>query len=165
MALFDAWKRIAFDRKNEPVKHVWSDFLAKEKAAYAGILKNRTTKIEGAVSALASEFRMSAKQMVQFLDGIDDCVDGLPPIGELEADTEIRFEIEFGRLYKQMVENKAEELYRLPEWDGIYTPEEQKELYTEQKKSHTVVRNEAKTGRNDPCPCGSGKKHKKCCAA
>ncbi|WP_270657046.1 SEC-C metal-binding domain-containing protein [Aeromonas sp. Y293-4] len=20
-----------------------------------------------------------------------------------------------------------------------------------------------KTGRNDPCPCGSGKKHKKCC--
>ena len=22
-----------------------------------------------------------------------------------------------------------------------------------------------KTGRNDPCPCGSGKKYKKCCAA
>ncbi len=27
------------------------------------------------------------------------------------------------------------------------------------------VRNEAKTGRNDPCPCGSGKKYKKCCGA
>jgi hypothetical protein len=23
----------------------------------------------------------------------------------------------------------------------------------------------AKAGRNDPCPCGSGKKHKKCCLA
>jgi len=23
----------------------------------------------------------------------------------------------------------------------------------------------AKVGRNDPCPCGSGKKHKKCCGA
>ena len=22
---------------------------------------------------------------------------------------------------------------------------------------------EKKVGRNDPCPCGSGKKHKKCC--
>jgi SWIM/SEC-C metal-binding protein len=22
---------------------------------------------------------------------------------------------------------------------------------------------EEKVGRNDPCPCGSGKKHKKCC--
>ena len=27
----------------------------------------------------------------------------------------------------------------------------------------TQVINENKTGRNDPCPCGSGKKYKKCC--
>jgi preprotein translocase subunit SecA len=27
-----------------------------------------------------------------------------------------------------------------------------------------VVRTDAKVGRNDPCPCGSGRKHKKCCA-
>jgi len=25
------------------------------------------------------------------------------------------------------------------------------------------VREEPKIGRNDPCPCGSGKKYKKCC--
>ena len=29
----------------------------------------------------------------------------------------------------------------------------------------TFVRAEPKIGRNDPCPCGSGKKHKKCCGA
>jgi SEC-C motif-containing protein len=29
----------------------------------------------------------------------------------------------------------------------------------------TVVRVEPKVGRNDPCPCGSGKKYKKCCGA
>ena len=27
----------------------------------------------------------------------------------------------------------------------------------------TVIRTEAKVGRNDPCSCGSGKKYKKCC--
>ena len=27
----------------------------------------------------------------------------------------------------------------------------------------TVVRNTRKVGRNEPCPCGSGKKYKKCC--
>ena len=27
------------------------------------------------------------------------------------------------------------------------------------------VRLSPKIGRNDPCPCGSGKKHKKCCLA
>lgn len=29
--------------------------------------------------------------------------------------------------------------------------------------SQTVVRASPKVGRNDPCPCGSGKKYKKCC--
>jgi preprotein translocase subunit SecA len=28
-----------------------------------------------------------------------------------------------------------------------------------------VVRGADKIGRNDPCPCGSGKKYKKCCGA
>ena len=27
----------------------------------------------------------------------------------------------------------------------------------------TVIRESPKVGRNDPCPCGSGKKFKKCC--
>jgi preprotein translocase subunit SecA len=29
----------------------------------------------------------------------------------------------------------------------------------------TIKREAAKVGRNDPCPCGSGKKYKKCCGA
>jgi hypothetical protein len=29
--------------------------------------------------------------------------------------------------------------------------------------TNTPIRNEKKVGRNDPCPCGSGKKYKKCC--
>jgi preprotein translocase subunit SecA len=32
-------------------------------------------------------------------------------------------------------------------------------------KKQPVKRAEAKVGRNDPCPCGSGKKYKKCCGA
>lgn len=31
------------------------------------------------------------------------------------------------------------------------------------EKANTTVRNKKKVGRNDPCPCGSGKKYKKCC--
>ena len=29
-------------------------------------------------------------------------------------------------------------------------------------KQETVTRGQPKVGRNDPCPCGSGKKYKKC---
>jgi uncharacterized protein YecA (UPF0149 family) len=32
-------------------------------------------------------------------------------------------------------------------------------------KVQTVVNDAEKIGRNDPCPCGSGKKYKKCCGA
>ncbi len=38
------------------------------------------------------------------------------------------------------------------EWDRDYDYDET-----------TYVRAEPKIGRNDPCPCGSGKKYKKCC--
>jgi preprotein translocase subunit SecA len=31
------------------------------------------------------------------------------------------------------------------------------------KPKGTPIVNEPKIGRNDPCPCGSGKKYKKCC--
>lgn len=31
------------------------------------------------------------------------------------------------------------------------------------ERSNTPIRNETKIGRNDPCPCGSGKKYKHCC--
>ena len=44
----------------------------------------------------------------------------------------------------------------------IFDDETRRALYLEQKKSGTVVTGK-KVGRNDPCPCGSGKKYKKCC--
>ena len=37
-----------------------------------------------------------------------------------------------------------------------------KELYKKQKLSGTVIKGK-KIGRNEPCPCGSGKKYKNCC--
>lgn len=38
------------------------------------------------------------------------------------------------------------------------------EQESQNKAPTTVKRESSKVGRNDPCPCGSGKKHKKCCA-
>ena len=165
MGLQDAWKRISLDTKGEPVKHVWDEYLAKEKTVYAYILRNKTTRLEGTVAELAESLRLTPTYMFAFLDGIHEAVDGMPALEEIEESTPIAFDIGYERLFKQMVEYKADSLYTLPEWNDIFTPEKQKELYKEQKLSHTIVRNEAKTGRNEACPCGSGKKYKKCCGA
>jgi len=37
--------------------------------------------------------------------------------------------------------------------------------YDSRSPTATFRREEPKVGRNDPCPCGSGKKFKKCCGA
>ena len=66
-------------------------------------------------------------------------------------------------LYKNMVAAKADWLYDLEEWNKIFDEDKQKELYKEQKSSTTIIKDK-KTFPNDPCPCGSGKKYKKCCA-
>ena len=164
MPLKDAWRRIAYDVQNQPVRHIWDEYLAKEKLVYINMLKTKNTVVKGTVKEIALEFNLSTVQTFAFFDGIHECVDNLPELDTIEEDTEIDINIEFERLYKQMVEYKADKLYSLPEWDNVYTEEEQKELYTQQKRSHTIVRNEDKVGRNDPCPCNSGKKYKKCCA-
>ena len=66
------------------------------------------------------------------------------------------------KLYYNMVGCKADWLYELPQWDNLLDEQTRKDLYKKQKLSGTVVKGK-KIGRNDPCPCGSGKKYKFCC--
>ena len=46
--------------------------------------------------------------------------------------------------------------------NALLDEETRKALYKKQKLSGTIVKGK-KIGRNDPCPCGSGKKYKQCC--
>ena len=100
--------------------------------------------------------------MTGFLDGINESLKNANPVETMEADTEVTIAIDKEALYKNMVEADAEWLYELEEWNEIFDEETRKALYREQKDSHTV-RKPKKVGRNDPCPCGSGKKYKFCC--
>ena len=80
----------------------------------------------------------------------------------MDADTVVKIEIDPEKLYYNMVEAKAEWLYGLPQWEQLLPEEKKKELYKKQKASGTIVKGQ-KIGRNDTCPCGSGKKYKNCC--
>lgn len=50
---------------------------------------------------------------------------------------------------------------------ALFGREEGQWVYAGQlpQRGQTVRRETPKVGRNDPCPCGSGKKYKKCCGA
>ena len=111
---------------------------------------------------MAEKYNLSVMEMTGFLDGINDSLVTPNPIEEMEEDTVVSLLFDKARLYKNMVDAKADWLYELPQWKEIFDDATRKELYLEQKKSGTVVKG-PKIGRNDPCPCGSGKKYKQCC--
>ena len=133
-----------------------------EKGIYEQLLANPDEEVKGTVKELAEKYGVEVFTMTGFLDGINDSLKEPNPIEEMEEDTVVSLAFDKEKLYKNMVDAKAEWLYELPQWDNIFSEEKRKELYKEQKNSGTI-RKEKKVGRNDPCPCGSGKKYKKCC--
>ena len=165
MSLYESWLKKAFTPAGQSVDSVWSVYLPLEQKIYEYILEEKVQDMEYTVSGLAERFNLTTEQAVAFVDGINDVLPEPYEVTELEADSEVKLHIEFDKLYKKMVEYKAEHLYSLPQWKGSFTEEELKKLYKEQKSSRTVVNESPKIGRNDPCPCGSGKKYKKCCGA
>ncbi len=77
------------------------------------------------------------------------------------------------RIYYETVElifhvqiKSEESVEELKEEKPKNIKEERKDIFTdepEEEKSTPIRRDAPKIGRNDPCPCGSGKKYKKCC--
>lgn len=152
------WRRIELQEG----KAIWDKYFEQEKAIYQQLLAAPEKVVSGTVQELADKYGMELNYMVGFLDGINESLKEPNPIEEMEADTVVKLPIDLESLYYHMVEAGADWLYELPEWDELLTPERRKELYREQKKSGTIVK-ERKVGRNEPCPCGSGKKYKYCC--
>ncbi len=164
MALLEQWHSIAYNEKMDKgeLKRFWDDYFKLETSVYEKLLEHPDEVVEGTVKELAERFGLDIMPMTGFLDGINDSLVTPNPIEEMEEDTHVSLAFDKERLYKNMVDAKADWLYELPQWEKIFDEEKRKELYLEQKKSGTIVKEE-KIYPNDPCPCGSGKKYKKCC--
>lgn len=164
MSLYENWMKKAFSQEGSSIEAVWEEYLPKEQKIYEYIIGEKAEKVEGKVSELAERFDMTAEMIVAFIDGLNASLEEPFEMESLTEDSEVCININFEKLFKLMIEYKAEHLSTLPQWDGIFDEETRKRLALEQKKSKTIVKGE-KIGRNDPCPCGSGKKYKKCCGA
>ena len=164
MGLLQDWQAVAFNENADrgQLQNFWSRYFAIEKSVYEKLLSNPDEVVEGTVKELAERFDIELMAMVGFLDGINESLVEANDLEDLNEDSHVSLAFDKEKLYKNMVDAKADWLYELPMWDEIFTPEKKKTLYMEQKKSGTIIKG-AKVGRNDPCPCGSGKKYKFCC--
>ncbi|MBR1441430.1 MAG: SEC-C domain-containing protein [Lachnospiraceae bacterium] len=164
MSLLQDWRDKAYseDADRAQLQKLWQDYFMQEKNIYATLLKNPDEVVKGTVKELADKYGVSLEYMVGFLDGINDSLKEANPIEEMDENTEVNLGFDKELLYKNMVAAEADWLYNLPEWEEIFDADKRKELYKEQKNS-TTIRKGIKVHPNDPCPCGSGKKYKKCC--
>lgn len=164
MALLEQWRSTAYSEtaNKGDLQRLWTKYFEQEKEIYAQLLENPEEEVKGTVKELAEKYNVTIMTMTGFLDGIDESLKEANPIETMEEDTVVSLAFDTEKLYKNMVAASADWLYELPQWDAIYDADTRKALYKEQKLSTTIV-NEAKIYPNDPCPCGSGKKYKKCC--
>jgi len=117
---------------------------------------------------------------VEHLTALDDLRDGVRLRGYAQKDPLIEYRKEgyemFQKLMTQFEYNLVRKLYRL---EPITAPTNIPQNVTEGRgdsmsdnppdkeadlpPKQVTIKNEQTVGRNDPCPCGSGKKYKKCC--
>ena len=116
---------------------------------------------------------------MEHLDNMQDLREGISLRNLAQRDPLVEYKNEGFRLFDSMLRSidentvnrffkvrvvKREDQLRVP----VKTQKEQVKSLTDNRpgqvdKQQTIKRSNTKVGRNDPCPCGSGKKYKKCC--
>ncbi len=107
---------------------------------------------------------------------MDHLKEGIGLRGYAQVDPLVEYKREGHEIFDEMIDRLKEETTRLLFHIQIQREEQVQELRKEQEKKPMFyqaaggggavskpVKKERKVGRNDPCPCGSGKKYKKCC--
>ena len=162
MTLFEQWRDLIENQTDATFREFWEEYSGAETKIYSDILDKPEEKVSGKIGELAAALEIRPIIYMGFLDGINSSLNTELDLENLNEESEIELDIDFEKLFYNMLAAEADYLYSLPQWNNILSEEKALEIVKAYKKSKTVVKGE-KIGRNDPCPCGSGKKYKKCC--
>ncbi|MGQ9780057.1 MAG: preprotein translocase subunit SecA [Bacillota bacterium] len=106
------------------------------------------------------------------LQNMDDLREGIGLQAYGQHDPLVAYKFEAYKMFKEMTEEIETEAVRYLTHLQLVREEplparRARMMRTNREEDGTVVqrRVEKKVGRNDPCPCGSGRKYKKCCGA
>ena len=162
MSLFQDWKDLMENQTEDTFEDFWKEYSETETKIYTHILENHTEHLTGTVGELVAKFQCNKTIFAGFLDGINSSLNTKIDLDAITEETSVDLEVDFEKLFFNMLKAEADYLFSIPAWDDVLSEEKRIEIVKEFKRSKTVHA-EKKPGRNDPCPCGSGKKYKKCC--
>lgn len=164
MSLYKQWLDLMEGQTDETFEAFWKEYSEAETRVYAHILESKEPRLTGKFSELAAKFEADPVIFMGFLDGIQTSLNNPFELDAVTEDTDIDLDIDFEKLYFNMLKADADYLYTLKAWEGIFSEDKIMQIIKDFKRSK-IVHKEKEPGRNDPCPCGSGKKYKKCCGA
>ena len=164
MSLYKQWLDLMEGQTDETFEAFWKEYSETETRVYAHILESKDPRLTGKFSELAAKFEADPVIFMGFLDGIQTSLNNPFELDAVTEDTDIDLDIDFEKLYFNMLKADADYLYTLKAWEGIFSEDKIMQIIKDFKRSK-IVHKEKEPGRNDPCPCGSGKKYKKCCGA
>lgn len=163
MTLFEQWKDLIENQTEETFRDFWKEYSEAETKIYSDILDRPNEKITGTLKELSKKYEVRPVIFMGFLDGVDTSLKNNNDFENFDEDSQVEIEIVPETLFYNMLEAGADYLYGLPQWLDILGEDKIQEITKKYKQSKTVRRESPKIGRNDPCPCGSGKKYKHCC--
>jgi len=109
---------------------------------------------------------------IDHIDAMDQLRQGIGLRAIGQQDPVVAYKMEGFDMFEEMNKNIKEDTVRYLFNITVEEPVERKQVVDVEKLSattsddeeetHTIVKGD-KVGRNDPCPCGSGKKYKNCC--
>ena len=162
MSYFTQWQDLMNQQTEETIDEFWQEYAGTEQRVYQNILANYPEKLAGKFSDLVAKFEAKPEIFMGFMDGINPSLKEAKDLENVTDDTELEFDIDYEALYFNMLKAEADYLYTLEEWLNVFDEDKLKSIIKDYKRSK-IVRVAKKPGRNDPCPCGSGKKYKNCC--
>ena len=163
MSLYKQWTDMVVEYvKTKGEAAFWAEYSNIEERIYRDLLAHTGDPVKTTIADFAKKYDTTEEFVMGFVDGINDSLNNTYDLEAMTATDEVVLDVNLEKLYFNMLEAKADYLYELPQWDRIFSIEKRKEIQKQYRES-TIVRNENKVGRNDACPCGSGKKYKKCC--
>lgn len=163
MSLYKSWTDMVVNYvRLRGQEAFWKEYGALETNVYTDILSNPAESLTGTPAEFAERYNTTAEFFMGFVDGINESLKTPLELESITEDQTLVFDVDFEKLYFNMVDAKADYLFNLPQWEAIFSEEKRKAITDEWRKSKIRIA-EVKIGRNDVCPCGSGKKYKKCC--
>lgn len=162
MTLFEEWRDLIENQTEDTFPEFWKEYSEAETKIYSDILDRPEEKMTGTLGELAEKYQVRPVIFMGFLDGVDSSLKKSNDFENFDENSQVEVEIEPEKLFYNMLAADAEYLYGLPQWETILGEEKMTQIAKEYKRSKTIVKGK-KIGRNEPCPCGSGKKYKHCC--